>query len=177
MVRSSWRNRASYAVRNTSGTAAASEGRLLGAGALGPVEARGGGREFREAGVGVIVRTSAGEHGTVFVLGRDQAENAVPSVVLAGEHGVRLRAGRHQNRPRWQGCLATRFPAPVLGAGLNGDTHAGGMTEAVELDRERCEALGEAHALLQRLLHLLVVQRVRGAVDEALAVGDGGAAP
>ena len=40
----------------------------------------------REAGAAVIVRTSAGEHGTVFVLGRDQRENAVPTVVLAGEH-------------------------------------------------------------------------------------------
>jgi hypothetical protein len=40
----------------------------------------------REAGVGVQIRTSEGEHGTVFVLGRDQGQNAVPSVVLAGEH-------------------------------------------------------------------------------------------
>lgn len=41
---------------------------------------------IREAGVGVQIRTSEGEHGTVFVLGRDQAENALPSVVVAGEH-------------------------------------------------------------------------------------------
>lgn len=41
---------------------------------------------IREAGPGVVIRTSAGEHGTVFVLGRDQGENAVPSVVLAAEH-------------------------------------------------------------------------------------------
>jgi hypothetical protein len=34
----------------------------------------------------VTIRTSEGEHGTVFVLGRDQAERALPSVVLAGEH-------------------------------------------------------------------------------------------
>ena len=40
----------------------------------------------REAGVGVQIKTSEGEHGTVFVLGRDQGENALPSVVLAGEH-------------------------------------------------------------------------------------------
>ena len=32
------------------------------------------------------LKTSEGEHGTVFVLGRDQGENATPSVVLAGEH-------------------------------------------------------------------------------------------
>ncbi len=41
---------------------------------------------IREAGAGVLIRTSAGEHGTVFVLGRDQAENAMPTVVLAAEH-------------------------------------------------------------------------------------------
>jgi carboxypeptidase Q len=39
----------------------------------------------RAAGVGVTIHTSEGEHGTVFVLGRDQADG-VPSVVLAGEH-------------------------------------------------------------------------------------------
>lgn len=40
----------------------------------------------REGGAAVTIRTSEGEHGTVFVLGRDQRENAIPSVVLAGEH-------------------------------------------------------------------------------------------
>ncbi|HET7698605.1 MAG TPA: M20/M25/M40 family metallo-hydrolase [Vicinamibacterales bacterium] len=40
----------------------------------------------RDAGAAVQIRTSEGEHGTVFVLGRDQGENALPSVVLAGEH-------------------------------------------------------------------------------------------
>jgi carboxypeptidase Q len=41
---------------------------------------------LHDAGVGAVVRTSAGEHGTVFVLGRDLGDDAVPSVVLAGEH-------------------------------------------------------------------------------------------
>jgi len=36
--------------------------------------------------VGVTVKTSEGEHGTVFVLGRDQGDAATPSIVLAGEH-------------------------------------------------------------------------------------------
>jgi hypothetical protein len=40
----------------------------------------------REAKPGVVIRSSAGEHGTVFVLGRDQRENAMPTVVLAAEH-------------------------------------------------------------------------------------------
>lgn len=41
---------------------------------------------LRDAGVGVMLKTSEGEHGTVFVLGRDQGDTAMPSVVLAGEH-------------------------------------------------------------------------------------------
>ncbi len=41
---------------------------------------------LHDAGAGVILRTSEGEHGTVFVLGRDQGDAAVPSIVLAGEH-------------------------------------------------------------------------------------------
>ena len=41
---------------------------------------------LREAGVGVTLKTSEGEHGTVFVLGRDQGDTATPTVVLAGEH-------------------------------------------------------------------------------------------
>jgi len=40
---------------------------------------------LRTSGVGVTLHSSEGEHGTVFVLGRDQPD-AVPSVVLAGEH-------------------------------------------------------------------------------------------
>ncbi|MBA3640367.1 MAG: M20/M25/M40 family metallo-hydrolase [Acidobacteriota bacterium] len=51
-----------------------------------PADARQVTQLIREAGPGVLIRTSAGEHGTVFVLGRDQGENAVPSVVLAAEH-------------------------------------------------------------------------------------------
>jgi carboxypeptidase Q len=41
---------------------------------------------LHDEGVAAVVRTSAGEHGTVFVLGRDLGDKAVPSVVLAGEH-------------------------------------------------------------------------------------------
>jgi hypothetical protein len=43
-------------------------------------------RVMREAGAGVLLRPSAGEHGTVFVTGRDGGAGAVPSVVLSGEH-------------------------------------------------------------------------------------------
>jgi hypothetical protein len=44
------------------------------------------GQAVREAGAGVLLRTSAGEHGTVFVLGANRRENATPTVVVAGEH-------------------------------------------------------------------------------------------
>lgn len=40
----------------------------------------------RDSDPGVVLRSSAGEHGTMFVLGRDQGENARPSIILAAEH-------------------------------------------------------------------------------------------
>jgi len=43
-------------------------------------------RAVREAGVGVAVKPSIGEHGTVFVTGRDGGPGAVPSITLSGEH-------------------------------------------------------------------------------------------
>lgn len=51
-----------------------------------PADARAVSQLVRESKPGVVIRSSAGEHGTVFVLGRDQRENAVASVVLAAEH-------------------------------------------------------------------------------------------
>lgn len=39
-----------------------------------------------ESGAGVVIRPNRGEHGTLFVLGRDNAEAAMPSVVLSAEH-------------------------------------------------------------------------------------------
>ena len=41
---------------------------------------------LRTAKPGALLRSSAGEHGTVFVLGNDQRENATPTIVLAAEH-------------------------------------------------------------------------------------------
>jgi len=39
-----------------------------------------------ETGAGVVIRPNRGEHGTLFVLGRDNGEAALPSVVLSAEH-------------------------------------------------------------------------------------------
>ena len=41
---------------------------------------------LRETGAGVILRPNRGEHGTLFVLGRDNGAAALPSVVLSAEH-------------------------------------------------------------------------------------------
>ena len=41
---------------------------------------------LRQEGPGVVLRTSMGMHGTMFVLGRDNGANAMPSIVLAAEH-------------------------------------------------------------------------------------------
>lgn len=49
-------------------------------------DSRAVGQAVREAGAGAVIRSSAGEHGTAFVLGRDQRENAVPSIVVIAEH-------------------------------------------------------------------------------------------
>jgi carboxypeptidase Q len=47
---------------------------------------RGIAQTLRSAGAGVVIRPNAGEHGTMFVLGRDAGENAQPSIILAAEH-------------------------------------------------------------------------------------------
>jgi len=52
-----------------------------------------------------------------------------------------------------------------------------GRAAGVDGHRGRRQAFGEADPFLERLLHLFVVERVGGAVDEALAVGDGRTAP
>lgn len=43
-------------------------------------------RLLRETGAGVVLRPNRGEHGTLFVLGRDNGEAALPSVILSAEH-------------------------------------------------------------------------------------------
>jgi carboxypeptidase Q len=41
---------------------------------------------LRESGAAAMVRPSVGEHGTVFVTGRDGGPGAVPQITLSGEH-------------------------------------------------------------------------------------------
>src|SRR5207249_4348353 len=41
---------------------------------------------LREAGAGLSLKPTIGEHGTVFATGRDGGPGAVPSVTLSAEH-------------------------------------------------------------------------------------------
>jgi carboxypeptidase Q len=41
---------------------------------------------LHDAGVGAVLKPSRGEHGTIFLQTRDAGANAVPTVVVAGEH-------------------------------------------------------------------------------------------
>jgi hypothetical protein len=52
----------------------------------GPTPAQRMTRFLGEAGAGVLLKPSIGEHGTVFVTGRDLGPGAAPSVTLAAEH-------------------------------------------------------------------------------------------
>jgi hypothetical protein len=44
------------------------------------------GAALKREGVGVTIEPNIGEHGTIFVTGRDARENAIPAVVLVSEH-------------------------------------------------------------------------------------------
>jgi len=54
---------------------------------------------LRESGAAVMVRPSVGEHGTVFVTGRDAGPGAVPAITLAGEHYNMIVQMLEQNLP------------------------------------------------------------------------------
>lgn len=56
-------------------------------------------KSLREAGAAVLVKPSRGEHGTVFVTGRDEGGGAVPSVTLSAEHYNLIVQMLEQNVP------------------------------------------------------------------------------
>jgi carboxypeptidase Q len=68
------------------GSAAASGRPSTGSGQAAQTAAQRGLQILRDAGAGVILRPSVGEHGTVFVTGRDGGPGATPTVTLSGEH-------------------------------------------------------------------------------------------
>jgi hypothetical protein len=57
-----------------------------GGGRGGPSEAQRIAALLHDAGVGAVLKPSRGEHGTIFLQTRDAGANAVPTVVVAGEH-------------------------------------------------------------------------------------------
>jgi carboxypeptidase Q len=65
---------------------ATSVGQRPGGRGNGPTPAQRIAQSLRESGAGVILKPSRGEHGTVFVTGRDGGPGAVPTVTLSGEH-------------------------------------------------------------------------------------------
>jgi carboxypeptidase Q len=78
-----------YAPPAPRGQDAAGRGRGRGRGAnaeRGETPAQRRARILREARPAAVLRTSRGEHGTMFVLGRDAGENALPTVIVAAEH-------------------------------------------------------------------------------------------
>jgi len=56
-------------------------------------------RLLHDAGVGVVLKTSRGEHGTIFLQTRDAGANAVPTVVVAAEHYNNVIRLMHDNVP------------------------------------------------------------------------------
>ena len=65
----------------------------------GETPAQRGLRILRESGTGVILKPSVGEHGTVFVTGRDGGPGAVPSVTLSGEQYNMIAGMLQRNIP------------------------------------------------------------------------------
>jgi hypothetical protein len=74
-------------------------------------------RVTREAGIGVLLRPSIGEHGTVFVTGRDNGPGAAPSVVLSAEHYNMIARMLERHVP-------VRLRVNVQGKFYEGDGHA-----------------------------------------------------
>jgi hypothetical protein len=75
---------ASYATNSTVRPIAAGASFLPAAPALTPAQAMA--KALKDVGAAVHLKPSAGEHGTVFVTGRDEGAGAVPAITLSGEH-------------------------------------------------------------------------------------------
>lgn len=78
---------------------ATSVGRGRGGRGNGPTPAQRISQMLREAQAGVILKPSRGEHGTVFVTGRDGGAGAVPTVTLSAEHYNMIVGMIEQNVP------------------------------------------------------------------------------
>ncbi len=76
----------------------------------GPSPAQRIAQSLKDAGAGVILKPSRGEHGTVFVTGRDGGAGAVPTVTLSAEHYNMIAHMIEQNVPvKLRVNLQTKF--------------------------------------------------------------------
>jgi len=73
-----------------------------------------------EAGAEVILKPSRGEHGTVFVQGRDMPQGALPTVTLSAEHYNMLVEMAEHNLPvKLRVNVQTKFPNEDAGKSFN----------------------------------------------------------
>ena len=112
---------------------------------------------------GEVLRVFAREHGIGRGAGGDK--NGVGGKVKFAGQPLAVRTGER----------ATLTFALILG--LCGEINAAHRAIVVCVNRQGRETFGKADAFLQRFFHLLVVERVRGAVDQAATIGNGGATP
>ena len=63
-----------------------------------------------ETGAAAILRPNRGEHGTLFVLGRDNGDAAMPSMILAAEHyNMLVRMLQLGFKPKVRVNIQTKF--------------------------------------------------------------------
>ena len=118
------------------------------------------------------------ERQAVFVAGLEVlAVSAKVLRVLARQNGVGRGACSDKNRTGRQVKLTCTDPLAILAHGLAGEVDAACRGIIIYVDRQWRKGLGEADAFFQRFFHLFVIERVRGAVEQAAAVGYGCAAP
>jgi carboxypeptidase Q len=76
----------------------------------GPTPAQQIAETLRVAGAGVILKPSRGEHGTVFVTGRDSGANGVPTITLSAEHyNMIARMLEHHIQVKLRVAVATKY--------------------------------------------------------------------
>ena len=149
--------------------------------------------QIAEEADGAAVRPHAHQHVRRRRLGDALGRHRLPVLVEGLE--IACRRARRAADPRAPstvlGCVpaATRIvragsttssggaPGSVSAAAWEDSRSARAWPNRSSCDLVRRQALGEADALLQRLRHFLVVQRVARRIDQAAAIGDGDAAP
>jgi Iap family predicted aminopeptidase len=73
-----------------------------------------------EAGAAVVLKPSRGEHGTVFVQGRDTGPDSVPTVTLSAEHyNMVVQMVQHEVPVKLRVNVQTRFPNGDSGQTFN----------------------------------------------------------